>query len=118
VRVTQASHDRGVDALVFDPDPVRGGKYVIQAKRYTITVDVSSVRDLYGTVLNEGANRGILVTTSNYGPDAYDFARDKPLTLIDGSRLLHLLQKHGYNFRIDLKDARRLLAEQLRSDSQ
>lgn len=85
VRVTQASHDRGVDALVFDPDPVRGGKYVIQAKRYTMTVDVSSVRDLYGTVLNEGANRGILVTTSTYGPDAYEFAKDKPITLIDVS---------------------------------
>lgn len=110
VRVTQASHDRGVDALVFDPDPVRGGKYVIQAKRYTITVDVSSVRDLYGTVLNEGANRGILVTTSAYGPDAYEFAKDKPITLIDGARLLHLLGKHGYQFRIDLKEARRLFA--------
>jgi restriction system protein len=109
VRVTQASRDRGVDALVFDPDPVRGGKYVIQSKRYTMTVDVSAVRDLYGTVLNEGANRGILVTTSSYGPDAYEFAKDKPLTLIDGSRLLHMLQKHGYNFRVDLKEARRLL---------
>ncbi|HEX9875930.1 MAG TPA: restriction endonuclease [Gammaproteobacteria bacterium] len=112
VRVTQASHDRGVDALVFDPDPVRGGKYVIQAKRYTITVDVSSVRDLYGTVLNEGANRGILVTTSTYGPDAYEFAKDKPISLIDGSQLLHLLEKHGYKFRIDLREARRLLASQ------
>lgn len=118
VRVTQASHDRGVDALVFDPDPVRGGKYVIQAKRYTMTVDVSSVRDLYGTVLNEGANRGILVTTSTYGPDAYDFAKDKPITLIDGSRLLHLLQKHGYNFRIDIREAKRLLADQPDSASQ
>ena len=112
VRVTQASHDRGVDALVFDPDPIRGGKFVIQAKRYTLTVDVSAVRDLYGTVVNEGANRGILVTTSAFGADAYEFAKDKPLTLIDGSRLLHMLQRHGYNFRIDLKEARRLLSEQ------
>lgn len=112
VRVTQASHDRGVDALVFDPDPIRGGKFVIQAKRYTLSVDVSAVRDLYGTVVNEGANRGILVTTSAFGPDAYEFAKDKPLTLIDGSRLLHMLQRHGYNFRIDLKEARRLLSEQ------
>jgi restriction system protein len=115
VRVTQASRDRGVDALLFDPDPVRGGKYVIQAKRYTMTVDVSAVRDLYGTLLNEGANRGILVTTSSYGPDAYEFAKDKPLTLIDGPRLLHMLHKHGYNFRVDLKEARRLLAEQPRT---
>ena len=53
VKVTQASRDRGVDAVAFDPDPIRGGKIVIQAKRYTNTVDVSAVRDLYGTVHNE-----------------------------------------------------------------
>ena len=35
VKITQASRDRGVDAVVFDPDPIHGGKYVIQAKRYT-----------------------------------------------------------------------------------
>jgi restriction system protein len=85
---------------------VRGGKYVVQAKRYTETVDVSAVRDLYGTVLNEGANRGILVTTSNYGPDSYEFAKGKPITLLNGSNLLHLLNKHGYNARIDLRQAR------------
>ena len=36
VKVTRASRDYGVDAIVFDPDPIRGGKYVIQAKRYTV----------------------------------------------------------------------------------
>ncbi|MCB0321393.1 MAG: restriction endonuclease, partial [Bdellovibrionales bacterium] len=38
VRVTQASSDGGVDAIAFDPDPISGGKIVIQAKRYTRTV--------------------------------------------------------------------------------
>jgi restriction system protein len=38
-------------------------------------MDVAAVRDLYGTVVNEGANRGILVTTSGFGPDSYDFAK-------------------------------------------
>jgi restriction system protein len=66
VKVTRASRDAGVDAVAFDPDPIRGGKIVIQAKRYSNTVDVSAVRDLYGTVLNEGATKGILVTTSDY----------------------------------------------------
>ena len=108
VRVTQASRDGGVDAIAFDPDPIRGGKIVIQAKRYTNTVDVSSVRDLYGTVMNEGATKGVLVTTSNFGPDAYQFAKDKPLSLLDGSNLLFLLSKHGYQARIDLKEAKSL----------
>ena len=111
VKVTRASRDRGVDAIMFDPDPLRGGKYVLQAKRYTRPVDVAAVRDLYGTVVNEGANRGILVTTSSYGPDSYDFAKDKPLSLVDGPNLIAMLTKHGRRYRIDLIEARRLAAD-------
>lgn len=106
VNVTQASRDGGVDAVVFNPDPIHGGKIVIQAKRYTNTVGVSAVRDLYGTVVNEGANKGILVTTSDFGPDAYSFANGKPLTLLNGGNLLYLLEKHGHKARIDLREAK------------
>lgn len=56
--------------------------------------------------MNEGASRGILVATSDYGPDAYRFASDKPLTLLNGANLLYLLERHGYDARIDLADAR------------
>lgn len=112
VKITQASRDGGVDAVAFDPDPIRGGKIVIQAKRYTNVVGVSAVRDLYGTTVNEGATKGILVTTADYGPDAYEFAKGKPLTLLNGSNLLHLLEKHGHRAKIDLKEAKKLLAEQ------
>ena len=112
VKITQASRDGGVDAIAFDPDPIRGGKIVIQAKRYTNVVGVSAVRDLYGTVVNEGATKGILVTTADYGPDAYEFAKGKPLTLLNGSNLLHLLEKHGHKAKIDLKEAKKILAEQ------
>ena len=110
VKITQASRDGGVDAIAFDPDPIRGGKIVIQAKRYTNVVGVSAVRDLYGTTVNEGATKGILVTTANYGPDAYEFAKGKPLTLLNGANLLHLLEKHGHRAKIDLKEAKMLLA--------
>ena len=105
VKVTQASHDGGVDAIAFDDDPIRGGKFVIQAKRYNNVVPVSAVRDLYGTMIHEGATKGILVTTSFYGKEAYDFAKDKPITLIDGQALLGLLSKYGYDkLTIKIKD--------------
>jgi restriction system protein len=110
VRVTQASRDGGVDAIVHDPDPIKGGKIIIQAKRYTATVDVAAVRDLYGTLVNEGANKGILVTTSQFGPDARKFAQGKPITLIDGGNFLYLLEKMGVKARIDLREARVLAA--------
>lgn len=109
VKITQASRDGGVDAIAFDPDPIRGGKIVIQAKRYTNVVGVSAVRDLYGTVMNEGATKGILVTTSDYGTDSYNFAKGKPLTLLNGSNLLSLLEKHGHRAKINIKEAKKIL---------
>ncbi|MCI1978383.1 MAG: restriction endonuclease [Bifidobacteriaceae bacterium] len=72
-----------------------GGKIVIQAKRYKNTVGVAAVRDLYGTMQNEGATKGILVTTSGYGSASYQFAKNKPLELIDGPNLLWLLKTHA-----------------------
>jgi restriction system protein len=92
---TRPSRDGGVDCVAFDPRPVLGGKIVIQAKRYKNTVGVGAVRDLYGTMQNEGATKGILVTTSGYGPASYEFAKNKPLELIDGPNLLWLLEHHA-----------------------
>ena len=103
VKITQASRDGGVDAIAFDPDPIRGGKIVIQAKRYNNTVGVSAVRDLYGTVINEGANKGILITTSDYGSESYAFAKGKPITLLNGGHLLYLMEKHGKKAKIEIK---------------
>jgi len=99
-KLTRSSKDGGVDCVAFDVRPIVGGKVVIQAKRYRNVVGVSAVRDLYGTMMNEGANKGILVTTSGYGPDAFDFAKDKPIELIDGGGLLYLLDQNGIKARI------------------
>jgi len=103
-KLTRSSRDGGVDAVAYDARPVLGGKVVIQAKRYKNTVGVSAVRDLYGTMLNEGANKGILVATSGYGPDAFDFAKDKPMELMDGGQLLFLLDQVGVKARIIFPD--------------
>lgn len=111
VKVTQASRDGGVDAIIFDPDPLRGGKIVVQAKRYTNTVGVSAVRDLYGTIINEGANSGILITTSDYGADSYEFAKDKPIKLLNSGHLLGLLQKNGLKGYINIAEAKNTLKE-------
>jgi restriction system protein len=94
-RQTQASRDGGVDCVAYDPRPIFGGKVIIQAKRYKNTVGVSAVRDLFGTMQNEGASKGILVTTSGYGKSSFDFAEGKPLELLSGSHLLFLLAEHA-----------------------
>jgi restriction system protein len=94
-RLTQASRDGGVDCVAYDPRPIFGGKVVIQAKRYKNTVGVSAVRDLFGTMQNEGASKGILVTTSGYGKASFEFADGKPLELLGGGNLLYLLEEHA-----------------------
>ncbi|MEL7626723.1 MAG: restriction endonuclease [Anaerolineaceae bacterium] len=101
---TRSSRDGGVDAIAFDSRPLLGGKIILQAKRYKNVVGVSAVRDLYGTMINEGANKGILVTTSHYGPDAYTFANDKPIELIDGNSLLYLLKSQGIEAKIIMEE--------------
>jgi restriction system protein len=117
VRVTRSSRDRGVDAVIFDADPITGGKIVIQAKRYTNTVEVAAVRELFGTTQNEGANRGILVTTSNFGNDSYQFAKDKNITLINGAQFLELLKNHGFSYSLNLAQAKKNIAQNRRSFS-
>lgn len=105
-RQTQASRDGGVDCVAWDPRPIFGGKVIIQAKRYKNTVGVSAVRDLFGTLQNEGASKGILVTTSGYGKAAFEFAQGKPLELLDGSNLLYLLSQHaGIEAKIEIPEA-------------
>ena len=94
VMTTARTGDGGVDVQAMDPDPVRGGKLVIQVKRYRNTIPPAPVRDLYGTMLHEGATKGIFVTTAEFGPSAQEFAAGKPLTLIGGRQLADLLARY------------------------
>jgi restriction system protein len=99
-KLYQASGDGGIDCVAYDPHPITGGKFIVQAKLYTRTVQPTHVRDLWGTVQHEGATKGIMITTSGYGPDSYKFAGGKPLNLIDGSGLLSLCQQNEIPARI------------------
>jgi restriction system protein len=92
---TGMSGDGGVDCVAYDDRPVFGGKVIVQVKRYSSTVNPSVVRDLFGTVHASGASKGVLVTTSGFGPESREFAQGKPLELIDGAQLDALLRQYG-----------------------
>lgn len=49
------------------------------------------------------------VTESKGGRDSYEFAKGKPLTLLNGSNLLSMLEKHGKQARIDTFEAKKIL---------
>ena len=80
---------------------------LFRSKRYTSIVKPDDVRSLLGAVQDEGAMKGILVTTSDYGPGCYKTVKNNPIiTLINGQELLYMLKKHGYEARIDLDEAK------------
>lgn len=85
---TPDTADHGIDLLMIDPI---GRKVVAQCKRYVNTVGEGIVRDLYGTMLHENAALGYLITTAKVSQPARLWAQGKPLELIDGDRLLRLI---------------------------
>lgn len=86
--------DGGIDIKAINENPLFSGKYIIQCKRYKKPVGSPPIRDLYGVVSSENANKGILITNSTFTKAAKDFARGKAIELIDGNKLISLLDEH------------------------
>lgn len=84
--VTQALRDGGVD-VVLEKD---GRKSYIQCKKYyTSKVTEPQVREFYGALADKLADgQGFIVTTNIFTLDAQNFAKYKPIELVDGPRLV------------------------------
>jgi len=87
--------DGGIDIIAVSIQPLVSGRYIIQCKRYSNSVSSPIVRDLYGVVMAERANKGILITTSAFTSDAIEFAQGKPIELVDGPQLIELLGRYS-----------------------
>ncbi len=92
---TKASGDGGIDLIAYNHQPLLSGKYIIQCKRYSGSVGEPIIRDLYGVVMSERANKGILMTTGTFTKSAIGFADGKPIELIDGVVMQNLLSEYG-----------------------
>lgn len=96
VTVRGSAGDLGVD-LEVTASP--GKRAIVQCKRYRTRVGPEIVRELYGTLLHERAAHAFLVTSAEISPSAHTWARNKPLTLIDGKTLIaitsDLARKNG-----------------------
>ena len=84
-RRTGAIGDHGVDVVVKTP---KGAKWIVQCKRWRGWVGEPVVRDFYGTLHHEKADRGILITTGTFSNAAREWAKGKPLALVDGDEFL------------------------------
>ena len=93
-QTTKASGDGGIDLIAYNHQPLLSGKYIIQCKRYAGSVGEPIIRDLYGVIMSERANKGILMTTGHFTRSAISFAEGKPIELIDGIKLKELLTQY------------------------
>ena len=84
------SPDGGIDLLAQR----NGEKLVIQCKHWkAFKVDVKIARELYGVMVDATASGAVLITSGSFTQPAMDFARDKPIELIDGPKLAKLLSE-------------------------
>lgn len=79
--------DHGIDLELITPD---GEAAVAQVKRYKNHVGEPTVRDLFGAMINAGADHAFLISTGGFSEPARRWAADKPITLIDGRQLLRM----------------------------
>jgi len=94
--VSGGSSDHGVD-VVINPNKVE--KWIVQCKRYSGSVGEPVVRDLFGTMLHEGAQRAYLITTGSFTSQARLWAEGKPVVLFDGDALVALIRRTNKRIR-------------------
>ena len=82
--------DGGIDLVLRG----HGETVLVQCKQWREhQVGVAKVRELFGVVTAEGAQRGILVTSGVFTDDARSFKVGKPLALVDGPMLAQLVRE-------------------------
>lgn len=83
---TGATGDHGIDVVVTSK---KGEKWVVQCKRWRGYVGEPIIRDFYGAMQHEKADRGILITTGTFSKSAQAWAKGKPIALMDGNEFLN-----------------------------
>jgi hypothetical protein len=82
--------DEGVDGFLR-----RDGRLsILQCKRVQSAVGQPVLRDLWGNVSHHGADEGIVVTTGSVSRQARDWARGKPIRIIELNDLTALIRQH------------------------
>ncbi|MEW6520221.1 MAG: restriction endonuclease [Thermodesulfobacteriota bacterium] len=80
--------DGGIDLQMT----LNGKKYLVQCKQWkTCKVSVKTVREFFGVMVDAGAVGGFIVTSGVFTNEAISFAADKQINLVDGGKLLKII---------------------------
>lgn len=90
------SGDDGVDGIIKE-DKLGLDVVYLQAKRWTNAVGRPEIQAFAGSLMGQGASKGVFITTSRFSSEARDYVRriDKRIVLIDGELLAELMIDHG-----------------------
>lgn len=84
--VTPGSGDKGIDIeLTKDAE-----RTIVQCKNHSRPAGPAIIRELYGCLIASGADAAILACTSGFTKGVYEFAEDKPITLVDLESILKM----------------------------
>lgn len=90
-RAIGRSGDGGIDGII-KRDRLGLENIYVQAKRWQANVGSPEVRNFYGGLQQQKANKGIIITTSGFTPDAHAAARDLgSIVLVGGDQLATLI---------------------------
>jgi len=90
------SGDEGIDGTVKE-DKLGLDTVCIQAKRWASPVGRPVVQAFAGSLMGHRANKGVLITTSQFTKDAREYIKqiEKRIVLIDGEQLAQYMIDHG-----------------------
>jgi restriction system protein len=115
------SGDGGVDGVINE-DRLGLDRVYIQAKCYAADRSIGrpDVQGFLGSLVGQGAAKGVFVTTSGFSSQAREFVRHLPqrIVLIDGETLAALMMEHGVGVRTNRTIEFKKLDEDFFSDEE
>lgn len=85
-----------IDILAKTTNPMGGKvKSIVRAAPFGKDVDMGYIKRMQEDMVERGAVRAAFITTSGFTPEAKDFVKGKPISLIDKYKLLESLDKQG-----------------------
>ena len=84
--------DGGVDIWMEKQVFLKRTSAIVQCKRYDdALVTVKVLREMYGLMYEHDIDEAYIVTTSRFTKECYKFIEEKPMVLIDGERLVKMI---------------------------
>lgn len=94
--VTQKTNDGGIDGIIRE-DKLGFDQIYIQAKRWDPNTSISrpEIQKFSGALRDEGAAKGLFITTARFSDGARASAEKQHIVLVDGTRLTKLMIEYN-----------------------